>query len=213
MDDLAGDVVTRGNFHLFARPHPRTTVAAAWDHLFTCQRREFRGAKYRIPRIGGCWKIDYRGSLCPGWPCCSLRRHCRARGTGRDFPGAAGLPSSLSLAGFGKHALREGGTRFASRALPLCAIYVLGDRRSDSAPCVEAVRAQAALLSLVAETYANKILDREMRAREFEVLSRLVSAVPVRRVSPHEDATRLGELCKVIREDLDSLKLPRSAWP
>jgi hypothetical protein len=52
-----------------------------------------------------------------------------------------------------------------------------------------------------------------MRAREFEVLSRLVTAVPVRRVSPHADATRLGELCKVIREDLDSLKLPRSACP
>lgn len=110
-------------------------------------------------------------------------------------------------------ALGEGGTRFASRALPLCAIYVLGDRRSDSAPCVEAVRAQAALLSLVAETYANKILDREMRAREFEVLSRLVNAVPVRRVCPHKDAARLGELCKVIREDLDSLKVPRSACP
>jgi hypothetical protein len=110
-------------------------------------------------------------------------------------------------------ALGEGGTRFASRALPLCAIYLLGDRRSDFAPCVEAVRAQAALLSLVAETYANKILDREMRAREFEVLSRLVTAVPVRRVCPHKDATRLGELCKVIREDLDSLQLPRSACP
>jgi len=43
MDDLAGDLVTRGNFHLFARPHPRTTFAAAWYHLSTCQRREFRG--------------------------------------------------------------------------------------------------------------------------------------------------------------------------
>ena len=110
-------------------------------------------------------------------------------------------------------ALGEGGTRFASGALPLCAIYLLGDRRSDFAPCVEGVRAQAALLSLVSETYANKILDREMRAQEFEVLSRLVNSVPVRRVCPHKDATRLGELCKVIREDLDSLKLPRTDCP
>src|SRR6267143_88991 len=211
MDDLAGDVVTRGNFYLFSRPHPRTTFAAAWYHLFTCQRREFRGAMRRIPWIARCRKIDNRGSLCPGWPCCSVRRHSRARGTGRDFPGAAGLPSSLSLAGFGKHALRV--SRCASALLHKLGKAPSCSRGRRNALCVEGVRAQAALLSLVSETYANKILDREMRAQEFEVLSRLVNSVPVRRVCPHKDATRLGELCKVIREDLDSLKLPRTDCP
>jgi len=110
-------------------------------------------------------------------------------------------------------ALGDQGTRFENRPLPLGAIYVLGDRRSDPAPFVETIRPQAALLSLVADTYANKILDRDMRAREFAVLGRLVTTVPICRIYPHEDATRLGELCKVIREDLDSLKLQRSARP
>ena len=111
-----------------------------------------------------------------------------------------------------KHRLDLGnhGTRFENRPLPLGAIYLLGDRRPDPAPYLEAIRPQAALLSLVADTFANKILDRAMRASEFAVLGRLVSTVPIRRVFPHEDSTRLGELCKVIREDWDSLDALRS---
>jgi hypothetical protein len=108
-------------------------------------------------------------------------------------------------------ALGEQGTSFESRCLPLGAIYVLGERRPAPAPYVESVRPQNALLALVADTYANKILDREMRAREFSVLGRLVTTVPIRLVYPHEDPARLGELCKVIREDLDSLDTLRSA--
>ncbi len=107
--------------------------------------------------------------------------------------------------------LGEEGTRFESRALPLAAIYVLGDRRPDPAPYVETIRPQAALVSLVANTYANKILDRELRAREFVVLGRLVSTVPVRHVYPHSDAARLAELRDVIKEDLAALDFLASA--
>jgi len=98
--------------------------------------------------------------------------------------------------------------RFESRSLPLGAVYILGERRRDPAPYVESMRPQNALLALVADTYANKILDREMRAREFEVLGRLVTTIPIRRVYPHEDPTRLKELCKVIREDFATLDVP-----
>jgi hypothetical protein len=109
--------------------------------------------------------------------------------------------------------LGEQGTRFESRCLPLGAIYVLGERRPDPAPYVTAIRSQSALLALVADTYANKILDRKMRALEFAVLGRLVTTVPIRRVCPHEDASRLENLCKVIREDLSSLDPARFARP
>jgi hypothetical protein len=105
-------------------------------------------------------------------------------------------------------ALGEEGARFESRCLPLGAIYLLSERRPNPAPYVESMQPQNALLALVADTYANKILDREMRAREFAVLGRLVTTVPVRRVYPHEDPTRLAELCRVVREDLESLDLP-----
>jgi hypothetical protein len=102
--------------------------------------------------------------------------------------------------------LGDQGTRFESRVLPLQVIYLLGDRRPDPAPSVEATGTQAALLDLVANTYANKILDRDMRAREFDVLGRLATAVPIRRVFPNSDPSRVQDLCQVIEEDITVLK-------
>ncbi len=106
-------------------------------------------------------------------------------------------------------ALGNEGARFESRPLKLGAIYLLGDRRPDPAPYVETLRAQAALLALVADTYGNKILDRDLRAQEFGVLSRLVEKVPVRRVFPHQDSSRIGDLCRIIREDFVSQRPDR----
>jgi hypothetical protein len=108
-------------------------------------------------------------------------------------------------------ALGDRGTRFENRSLPLGAIYLLGDRRRDQTPFVEGVRPQAGLLSLVAETFANKVLDREMRAREFAVLGQLVTTVPIRRIHPHNDASRLEELCALIQKDFASLHSPTSS--
>jgi len=110
--------------------------------------------------------------------------------------------------GWEKHrlSLGEGQTRFENQPLALGAVYFLGERRSNDAPSVEAVRPQAALLSLVADTFANKVLDREMRAHEFDVLSRLVAAVPIRRVFPNSDPSRIHDLCRVIREDFAAIK-------
>lgn len=98
--------------------------------------------------------------------------------------------------------------RFEGRPLPLGAIYVLGERRPEQAPCVQKIGARDALLSLVAETYANTILDRELRAAEFVLLGRLVGAVPIRRIYPHQDAARLKELCSFVRDDFASLHFP-----
>jgi hypothetical protein len=108
-------------------------------------------------------------------------------------------------------ALGELGTRFETRSLPLGAIYLLGDRRLDQAPAVEEIRPQAGLLSLVADTFANKILDREMRANEFAVLGLLVTTVPVRRVYAHRDGSRLEEFCAMILADLATLHGPTGA--
>jgi hypothetical protein len=109
--------------------------------------------------------------------------------------------------------LGEKGTRFENRSLPLSAIYLLGDRRSIPAPYVEPVSRQAGLLALLADTFANKILEREMRAREFALLGRLVTTVPVRRVHPQNDARRLKELCEVIRTDFATLNVSTPTQP
>lgn len=104
--------------------------------------------------------------------------------------------------------LGNDGAPFQSRPLPLAAIYILGDRRADPTSVIAPIGSREALLSLVADTYATRILSREMRAREFEALGRLVASVPARRIHAPMDPNRLDELCRAICEDVQSLGLP-----
>lgn len=107
--------------------------------------------------------------------------------------------------------LGDYGTRFEGRALPLAAIYLLGERLSEDRSLVETLWPREALISLVRETYASKTLDRQMRAREFEVLGRLVLAVPVRRL--RAPANHLDDLCRVVSGDLRGSDFGAAAPP
>lgn len=99
-------------------------------------------------------------------------------------------------------ALDGGRARFADQALPLRAIYLLGHRVSEAnAPRLEEITGKEALLDLVQNTYMNSLLNREQRAREFESLSRLVTNVRCKRIIPHQDPGRIGELCELIEGD------------
>jgi hypothetical protein len=95
--------------------------------------------------------------------------------------------------------------RFAERALPLAAIYILGDRRGDPAPTVEALAPQRAFLALVANTFATNTLDTTMRAKEFEILARLAPTVPIRALHAHQDGGRLPDLCDLLRKEVREL--------
>jgi len=96
-------------------------------------------------------------------------------------------------------------TRFESRALPLAAIYLFAERDSDHAPRVAPAPAKASMLSLLANTYANNLLDSAIRAEEFAVLDRLVTGVPVRLLTPHRDPACIEQLCSLIYSDFRSL--------
>jgi hypothetical protein len=92
--------------------------------------------------------------------------------------------------------------QFRTEPLPLAAIYHLGERRDDAvAPFVEPLDRSEGLLSLIANTYATKLMDKQMRAREFELLTRVLNNVPLRRVIPHADPARIPELCNTILQD------------
>ncbi|HSL53819.1 MAG TPA: hypothetical protein VK868_05460 [Pyrinomonadaceae bacterium] len=92
--------------------------------------------------------------------------------------------------------------KFQKEPLRLAAIYHLGERRHDTtAPFVHALDRAEGLMSLVANTYATKLMDKQMRAREFELLTRVLKNVPLRRVTPHADPSLIHELCTRIVAD------------
>ncbi len=98
--------------------------------------------------------------------------------------------------------LLNGSQRFQAEPLPLAAIYLLDERSAESnAPFVEALPDNQKVMTLVANTYANYLLDKSMRAAEFASLGRLCRQIPIRKVTPHADAKFLPELCRVIVED------------
>jgi hypothetical protein len=92
--------------------------------------------------------------------------------------------------------------RFPTKPVPLSAVYLLGERRDDpGAPFVEMLDHTEALLSLIANTYTNYLIDRNMQARQFDLFTRLLSRVPVKRFVPHTDPRRLQQLCDCILDD------------
>ena len=96
--------------------------------------------------------------------------------------------------------------QFEREPRPLAAVYLLGERSDDpQAPFVEPLDRAASLMSLIANTYGTKLIDKHMRAREFELLSRVVAHVPLRRVTPHTDASRLSRLCDLLLSDFERL--------
>ncbi len=95
--------------------------------------------------------------------------------------------------------LTRGQCRFLDRPAPLSAIYALDQRTDeDRAPVIEPMKPRSALLALIANTYANYLLDGEMRAHEFFQVEQLASAVPIRSVRPNRDPRQTANLCRAI---------------
>lgn len=98
--------------------------------------------------------------------------------------------------------LDQNGHHFASSPLPLGAIYILHSHDSAlTAPVIEGLPGKEAFMALVANTYVNYLLDQDMRRREFDVLGRVVSEVPVRRVRPPAESSAIFDLCEAIAAD------------
>lgn len=104
--------------------------------------------------------------------------------------------------------LKENNLRFQEKPLPLGAVFLLGQRDADAtAPFVETLPAREVLVALVANSYATNLLDRNMRAREFESLGRLATTIPIWRLRPNKDSSQLGRLCDMIDERCQDLRL------
>jgi hypothetical protein len=92
--------------------------------------------------------------------------------------------------------LRLDGRKFLEEPATLKQIFLLSERGSETK--FEELAMSDKLMALVANSYATYVLDKEMRRQEFELVSRLLDAVPVRRITPPSGLSRLTELCKSI---------------
>lgn len=99
---------------------------------------------------------------------------------------------------------------FQRQPCPLAVVYLLQEiSGGDGRPRAEASAGPVALMALVANTYANYLLDVAMRAREFEFLGRLVARVPVRSVSFSHQPESFTRLPDAIRLDFEALQSAR----
>ncbi len=98
--------------------------------------------------------------------------------------------------------LAENRLQFEEQPRRLGAIFLLGERVAEpAAPFLESLTPQEKLVSLVANSYASVLLNQEMRAREFALLGRLLSVVPVQRLRPSQDPARIDLLCNVVERN------------
>lgn len=141
---------------------------------------------------GGQWLVP------PGYP----RVNLWPDSVRRLFGSEEALPCITPTWGKRYLPLGEDGHRFASSPLPLGAIYILDSRDATLiGPAIEAVSAKEALITLVSNTYVNYLLDEDMRRTEFDVLSRVVSSIPVRRVRLPDEPSAVFALCGAIADD------------
>jgi len=108
--------------------------------------------------------------------------------------------------------LKKNELLFEERPIPLAAVYILSERRCDPAPILVDMSPQTAFFALIANTFATNVLDGPARAKEFELLGRLVPRVAVRRLHAHEEARRLPDLCERICDDVQGIRLSKPAF-
>jgi hypothetical protein len=95
--------------------------------------------------------------------------------------------------------------KFEGKQLRLGALFMLGERDSlPNSPRVESLTPKEGLLSLVANSYATNLLDKDMRAVEFEFLGRMLQSVPVQRLIAHKDPSKIDRLRDVVLRSFDS---------
>jgi hypothetical protein len=95
---------------------------------------------------------------------------------------------------------------FQDQPLPVGRIYLLGDRSDQpSAPQIEPLELTESLLGLVTNLYTANFPDPQMRASSFELFSQMVRQIPIRRLTPHRDISRLSQMCDLILADCENL--------
>ena len=92
---------------------------------------------------------------------------------------------------------------YSPRSLPVAAVYMLTNHGDvPDAPCVHAMSSRDAIMELLANVYGNRLLHRELRLRELDILHRLVSTVPVKAAVTGARSTLVERFCEVLLDDV-----------
>ena len=98
--------------------------------------------------------------------------------------------------------LERDGYQFQDKELPLGGIYFLSSRSLDDfIPSIHPLSSQEALLSLVVNNYSAIFIDKANRAKEFEMLGRILKTIPARQVKQSNDISQISYLCEAILRD------------
>jgi hypothetical protein len=117
------------------------------------------------------------------------------------YGGQKKIPGFASTWDKGRLSLSDHDLQFQERALPLKAVFLLAERTSDpAAPFLETASSRDGLIELIGNSYGTNLLEKEMRAGEFELLGGLVAQVPAWRVHPSTDRAKLSALCDLIEK-------------
>jgi hypothetical protein len=107
------------------------------------------------------------------------------------------LPQHSAI--YAKHRidLVERGYRFHETPVPIDTICILGSR-SHSNLVARPLRPGVGLMALVGQTYGNYLLDRSMRAREFDLLGRVAGSVSVMELAFSDRLEDLVSSCRAL---------------
>lgn len=93
----------------------------------------------------------------------------------------------------------DAGYAFHATPVPIRAVYVLTERAAPGQPlAIRDLTAREALITLVRHTHGGSFLDREMRARELDVIARLVERVAVRELTFSDNLEDLVSSCRTL---------------
>lgn len=95
--------------------------------------------------------------------------------------------------------------RFQSSPLRLAAVYTGKHSDAKDIPRIDTFSAHEGFIALTANTYSSRLLDKQMRALEFDVLSRLAASVPIKCLKSQKDLIDHIETCDIILDDASRL--------
>ncbi len=170
----------------------KSTTAAAFAR---CGHRVISDDVVALRQEGSGFRIP------PGYPRVNLWMES-VRGM---FGSSASLP--LISPGWDKHFMPlDPHTEFETKSLPLGGIYVLQERALGvTGPIVKQLTGIEALVALLGNAYMNYLPDLDGRRREFELLGRVVTQVPIRGIQAAADLSMLPKLCTTIAADIESV--------